>query len=142
MADIKPNGRPTVMTPEVIERLRQAYLLGSNDKEAYGYAGVSHETFYNYIEKHPEFREQINIWQDEPILKARKKIVDDIDKDTNTAKWYLERKRKSEFSTKIETEQTGLDPVGDILRAAGIIGGENANRSDDDNTEGSAQSKT
>jgi len=94
--------RPTKMTDEVIAKLRQAFLYGSNDKEAYHYAEISHETFYNYIEKHPEFREQITSWQDEPILKARKKVVDNIDKDTNTAKWYLERKRKSEFAQRQE----------------------------------------
>jgi hypothetical protein len=100
-------GRPTVMTPEVLAKLKQAFLYGSNDKEAYHYAEISHETFYNYIEKHPEFREQITSWQDEPILKARKKIVDDIETDTNTAKWYLERKVKSEFS--LRQELTGKD---------------------------------
>lgn len=91
------------MTPDVLDKLRQAYLIGANDKEAYGYAGISHETFYNYIEKHPEFREQITIWQNEPILKARTTVVKGLD-DVRNAQWYLERKQKDEFSTKFEND--------------------------------------
>jgi len=133
--------RPTKMTPETLDKLRQAYLIGANDKEAYGYAGISHETFYNYIEKHPEFREKITIWQNEPILKARKTIVDGLD-DAKNAQWYLERKRKKEFSTRSELEQTGKDPVAEILKAVGLTGGEGANeqnRSDDESIQSSSE---
>ena len=42
------------------------------------------------------------------ILKARTVIADALNKkDENTAKWYLERKKRDEFSTKIENEVTG-----------------------------------
>jgi len=134
--------RPTKMTEAVLGKLEQAFAYGSSDKEACFYAGINPDTMYDYQKLHPEFTERKEALKERPILEARQKVVGDIKNDVKVAQWYLERKRKSEFSTKIETEQTGLDPVGDILRAAGIIGGENANRSDDDNTEGSAQSKT
>ena len=100
----KKVGRPTKITPEVLDKLRQAYLWGANDKEAYGYADISHETFYNYIEKQPQFREQIGIWQNSPLLKAKRKVVEDIEKDVRNAQWYLERKQKDEFSTKVEND--------------------------------------
>jgi hypothetical protein len=46
------------------------------------------------------------------VLKARTVIANSLNnKDENTAKWYLERKKKDEFSTKIEneTEIKGLE---------------------------------
>lgn len=98
--------RPTKMTPEVLDKLRQAYLIGANDREAYGYAEISHETFYNYIQKHPEFRERIIEWQNEPILKAKTTVVKNLD-DTKNAQWYLERKAKAEFAPR--QEHTGAD---------------------------------
>ena len=45
--------------------------------------------------------------------------------------------RKDKVDITLET-----NPVAEILKAAGLTGGENANRSNDDGTEGSAQSKT
>lgn len=98
--------RPTKMTPETLDKLRQAYLIGANDREAYGYAGISHETFYNYIEKHPEFREQITDWQNEPILKAKTTITKSLS-DPLHAKWYLERKVKKEYGSNVDVTTDG-----------------------------------
>jgi hypothetical protein len=44
--------------------------------------------------------------KESPTVKARATIVADLDS-PESAKWYLERKRKDEFSTKTETEATG-----------------------------------
>lgn len=98
--------RPTKMTEQTLDKLRQAFLIGANDREAYNYADISHETFYNYIEKHPEFREEINKWQEEPILKAKTTVVKNLN-DTKNAQWYLERKAKAEFAQR--QEHTGAD---------------------------------
>lgn len=108
-----PIGRPTKMTPETIAALRQAYLVGANDREAYGYANISHETFYNYIQKHPEFRERIIDWQNEPILKAKTMIVKNIDKDIKNAQWYLERRAKKEYGANVDVTSDGekLQPI-------------------------------
>lgn len=123
--------RPTKMTPETLDKLRQAYLIGANDREAYGYADISHETFYNYIEKHPEFREQITKWQEEPILKAKTTVVKNLDKDVKNAQWYLERKRKDEFSIKTEVDATvTIDPTKKILEKYGLLEGDDAAEAD------------
>lgn len=99
--------RPTKMTEQVLADLKSAFLLGATNDEAHRYAGISHETFYNYLEKHPEFREEIEAWKDEPILKAKRKIVAELDKDTRNAQWYLERKKKDEFA--VRQEHTSAD---------------------------------
>lgn len=102
-----PIGRPTKMTEATIAALRQAYLVGANDREAYGYANISHETFYNYIQKHPEFREQIIDWQNEPILKAKTMAVRGIDKDIKAAHWYLERRAKKDYGANVDLTTDG-----------------------------------
>lgn len=110
--------RPTVMTDEVIAALRQAYLVGATNEEAAHYAGISPTTIYNYIEKNPEFLEQINAWKSEPILKAKQTVVRGLEKDIKNAQWYLEKKAK-DFKTKIEMEG-GDNPIRVLLQAYGI----------------------
>jgi len=102
--------RPTVMTPETIDKLRQAYLIGATNEEAAHYASISPNTIYNYIESHPEFLEQISAWKSEPILKAKQMIVKNIDRDIKNAQWYLERKRKKEFGTSVDIT-SGDEPL-------------------------------
>lgn len=109
-------GRPSVMTDKVLESLRQAYLIGATNEEAAHYADIAPSTLYLYMENNPEFSEQIKAWKNQPILKAKQKVVRDIDKDTNTAKWYLERKKKDEFSPRSEVEPIIGDPIGELLK--------------------------
>ena len=98
--------RPTKMTPETIDKLRQAYLIGATNEEAAHYASISPTTIYNYIESYPEFLEQINAWKSEPILKAKQTVVKGLD-DIKNSQWYLERKAKAEFA--VRQEHTGAD---------------------------------
>lgn len=110
--------RPTVMTPETIDKLRQAFLIGATNAEAAHYAGITEKTIYNYMDRNPEFIQQIEGWKNEPILKAKRKVVTDLDKDTNTAKWYLERKA-ADFKNKSEVEMS-VTPTQKLLEAFGL----------------------
>jgi hypothetical protein len=91
-------GRPSVMTPKIIERLRAAFALDSSKVEACSYAGIGESTLYDYLSVTPEFSEEITKLKNQAVLKARKTVVDNLD-DVDTAKWYLSRKRKDEFGT-------------------------------------------
>ena len=104
----KDTGRPTEMTPETIDKLEQAFSLGCGDKEACLFAGIGTSTLYSYQTKHPEFVERKELLKEKQVLKARSVITKAInDGDKDMAKWYLERKKKIEFSTRIEN--TGAD---------------------------------
>ncbi len=106
--DYEKIGRPTDMTPETIAKLEQAWSIGCSDLEACVFADIGKTTLYNYQNAHPEFVERKQVLKEKLVLKARTVIADAIyKKDENTAKWYLERKRKQEFSTRIEN--TGAD---------------------------------
>lgn len=103
--DLIVAGRPTIMTPETINKLEQAFSMGCSDLEACLHANIGKTTLYNYQQENPEFVERKEILKEKLVLKARSVIAESLNnKDENTAKWYLERKRKDEFSTKIESD--------------------------------------
>lgn len=114
MAD-NPVGRPTVMTPEIITLLIDAFTWGSSDLEACLYAGIGKTTLYEYQKDEPSFAERKELIKNSPVLQARRNIMTQLEMgDVNTAKWYLERKKKDEFSTSSDLNlggQNGENPV-------------------------------
>lgn len=128
--------RPTVMTELVLDKLRQAFLIGATNDEACGYADISVKTLYNYIEKQPEFLQQIEAWKNEPILKAKTTVVKNLD-DVKNSQWYLERKAK-DFKPKADIT-SGDNPIQALLTAYGIEGGDDGK--DDGAIQGSPTSE-
>jgi hypothetical protein len=105
-------GRPTIMTPENIQKLEEAFLLGCSDLEACFYANISKSTLYNYQKDNPEFLERKEALKENPILKARKSVLKALDDNGDLALKFLERRLKSEFSLKTETDVTsGGKPI-------------------------------
>ena len=100
-------GRPTVMTPEVIRKLYEAFAWGCSDLEACFYADISKTALYEYQEKHPEFTERKESLKQRPVLMARQSVVKDLVNNSDLALKFLERKVKEEFSTR--KEMTGKD---------------------------------
>lgn len=106
--DYEKIGRPTEMTPETIDKLEYAFALGCSDLEACYYADIGKSTLYNYQNEHPEFLERKNTLKERPVFKARNEVMRAINEgDTATARWFLERKVKQEFSAR--EELTGAD---------------------------------
>lgn len=97
--------RPTVMTELVLDKLRQAFLIGATNLEAAHYAGITERTLYDYIKRVPEFSQQIEAWKSEPILKAKQTVVKALDEPKN-AQWYLEKKAK-DFKPKVDLTSDG-----------------------------------
>jgi hypothetical protein len=102
----KKEGRPTVMTDETVKKLEEVFALGGTDEEACFYANISRQTLYNYQKENPEFIDRKEALKEKPILKARQTVVKALD-DPKDAQWYLERKKKNEFSIKSEIEHSG-----------------------------------
>jgi hypothetical protein len=99
---INPYGRPTVMTPDVLDKLKQAFLFGCTDVQAAAFADIGVATLYHYQKENKDFQEEKEKWKENPVLKAKATVYKELDK-PETAKWYLERKAKDEFSTRQET---------------------------------------
>lgn len=101
-----PGGRPTVMTEEVVAKLETAFSWGCTDSEACVWAGISQDALYDYQRKNPAFTKRKELLKETPTLKARQVINLAIgQKDKQAAQWWLERKRKEEFSTRSELVQ-------------------------------------
>ena len=96
-------GRDTVMTPEVIGKLEYAFSIGCTDLEACLHADIGKTALYSYQKKNPAFAERKELLKETLVLKSRMVISVAIDKGSaGHAAWYLERKRKDEFSTRQE----------------------------------------
>lgn len=95
-------GRPTIMTPEIVAKLEEAFLWGCSDLEACLHARIGKSTLYNYQNVNPEFVERKEQLKKNPTLRARKCVFDGIESDSDLSLRYLERKERDEFSTKNE----------------------------------------
>ena len=90
----------------VLQKLEEVFAIGGTDTEACFYAGIGTSTLYEYQKDNPEFVERKEALKEKPILKARQTVVKSLDNPDMALK-YLERKRKAEFSLRVE--QTGAD---------------------------------
>ena len=92
-------GRPTLMTETVVGKLEVAFSVGANISQACLVAGISRDTYYDYIKKNVRYADRFEQLRQKPVLAAKKRVVDAIveENDTSTAKWFLERKCKEEF---------------------------------------------
>jgi len=101
-------GRPTVMTDDVLRKLDECFLADLSDKQACYIVDINPESLYAYQREHPEYTERKATLKNMTTAKAKMNISKEInDADKEISKWYLERKLKSEFSTKQEVETTG-----------------------------------
>lgn len=106
----KIDGRPTVMTQETIRKLEEAFALGATDAEACFYANIGKSTLYDYQTVNPAFVERKEELKERPILKARQTIVRSLDIPQH-AQWFLERKKKDEFSSRQELTAANGEPL-------------------------------
>jgi len=99
-------GRPTKINDEVIELLRQAYLVGATNAEACAYAEIGERTLYDYLAENEDFSQRIDEWKLAPILKAKTTVVNKLN-DVKNAQWYLERKAKKEYGANVDVTTDG-----------------------------------
>jgi len=96
------------LTPQQIASLEEAFFWGANDTQAYTHAGICKSTFYYWQEVNPDFVEKKAGMQENIKLRAKRVLVESIvGGDVNSAKFWLERKSKDEFS--LRNEITGAN---------------------------------
>ena len=111
-------GRPSVITPGVLDKLYYAFSIGCTDKEAYSHARISKDAFYNYQDANPYFKEYKEQLKQEPFLKARDSIMKGL-KYPKIALKYMKYKKSKEFNTKqiIDANITGDISLGGAFEA-------------------------
>lgn len=109
----KPNGKNDTGAPSwepsaaQLKILEDSFKLGAQVKEALAQAKIPSSTFYDYLKNHKDFSEQIEWWQQYPIMLAKHSVVAHMTEDGRLALEYLKCKRKDEFGTR--TEITGAE---------------------------------
>ena len=101
-------GRPRIVTSDVVKKLEDGFLLGLNVVECCLYANITKATFYNYANENEGFLDRMKQLQENIKMRAKLNLANDIKQgDVDTSKWYLEKKKKKEFSVRSEHEVTG-----------------------------------
>lgn len=113
---------PTKLTKKNMEELEKRFRDGATTLEAI--EGVMAEsTYYKYLSQDEVFAERMSLARDYTTEIARGVVARAIRRgDRDSAKWWLERKKKDEFSTR--HEHTGKD--GKDLLPKPLLGGESS----------------
>jgi len=100
----------SIMTPEVMTKLKEAFMIGCNNDEAAMWAGISRTTLYDYLRLNLTYSDDVEQWKQNPTVKARNTVFKALE-NPDTAKWYLERKNKDEFGNRTELTGAGGRPL-------------------------------
>ena len=111
-ATAKPNasavGRPTKRTPEVEARLMDALRKGNTRRASCASAGISDETLANWAKDSLDFLDALTRAENLAEIGYLDVIQESsLNGDWKAAAWWLERRRKAEYSSR--TEVTGAD---------------------------------
>ena len=100
-------GRPEKITPDVLQKLEDAFSNSAPDTEACFYAGIAPKTLYNYQTRHPKFIQRKEALKSSPNLRARTNIINAMNQsNTEVSKWWLEKK-DPEFRPTSKLEHSG-----------------------------------
>lgn len=99
-------GRPRVINESVLDKLEEVFALGGTDEEACLFANIAVDTLYKYQRENPEYIKRKEELKETPILKARRTVIDSLDK-PEMAFRFLERKRKKEFGPNVDMTSDG-----------------------------------
>lgn len=113
----KPVGRPTKLCPEIIETITNAILAGSYIETAAALAGISKETFYDWLKKGAvaqsgllfEFSDAIKRAQAQAEMNDLMVINKAAKRSWQAAAWKLERKYPAKWGVRAKHEIVGAD---------------------------------
>lgn len=98
------------LTLETYLMLEMAYSMGFDDFESCAAAKISRRKMNKLLEKYPLLREKIDNWKQNPILLAKSVVMNKIaEGNLYAAQWWLERRKKEEFSQSTKMEITATE---------------------------------
>jgi hypothetical protein len=111
-------GKPYKYNDEVVTRLTQALRAGNTRRASCAYAGISEDTFAIWLRDISAFSDAIKKAEGDAEVRNVAIIQRAADTTWQAAAWWLERKHKAEWSSRVE--QTGADgsPVKVIVEYA------------------------
>jgi len=114
-------GRPTLYSEEAVKKLESIFQVGGTVDEAVSYAGISKQTYYDWIDRHDGLLTKMEAAQHYADVVAKNVVVDNIvkNRDVGTAKWWLEKRQFKEASVQISGEKVLVIPS-ELLDKYGI----------------------
>lgn len=99
-------GRPTKKTDKLVSILREAFNDDATVEQACYIAGISKETYYQWLKHDEEFSDEMGKAQEYPKVIAKKVLIDAIEAgDKQIALEVIKRLEKDRYSDR--REQTG-----------------------------------
>ena len=105
-------GRPTRITEEKLQILKNCFLADFTDAQACFKAEISTTAFYEYCKRNPEFAEWKEVAKKDVVMMAKLNIRQAVKnehkgKTTDISRFVVERREKEHYSTRGEI--TGAD---------------------------------
>lgn len=112
------SGRPTKYSDDVVKHITDALRGGNTRRASCAAGGISQETFARWLADNADFMDAVEKAEGEAELRNLAVIQDATKTTWQAAAWWLERKHKAEWSSRVE--QTGADgsPVKVIVEYA------------------------
>jgi hypothetical protein len=111
-------GRPTKYTEQTVAKLLEALRGGNTRRASCAVADISQDSLALWLRTYPEFAEAVEKAEGKAEASMVTVIKNAADTTWQAAAWWLERKHKAEWSSRVE--QTGADgsPVKVIVEYA------------------------
>lgn len=108
-------GRPNKIDDNVLQKLYDGACLGLKNNALCLYSGISVSCFYEYMKKHPDIKDRIELLRNNPTILAMQSVNKGLTDRNKTerykmSRWYLE-KTDPEFSSK---HDVSLDTSGSL----------------------------
>ena len=105
--------RPTKKTPEVLEKLQEAFWFKCTEEEACAYAGIHFDTLHDRMKNDKEFSDKIQLWKNAYIVNIKKASYQRAMNTKNKDSTEILMKVDKDFSDKVEVkwEVTLVDAI-------------------------------
>jgi hypothetical protein len=99
----------TKLNPDVVRKLKDAFAIGANVKEACYYAEIAESTYYKWVKENPKLSEEFDLMRQRLPLKAKENIAKSIENSNSIPdSWkLLERKQPDEFAETLNLKNSG-----------------------------------
>lgn len=105
----RPLGRPTKYTPDRVEKILRIIRDGNYRNVAAQCAGISTETFYQWMDSYPDFSDAIIKAEADCEAEVVARFRNAGQMDWRASESYLKRKHPERWGDKSRVEQTGAD---------------------------------
>lgn len=100
-------GRPSKLSVEIINKLKEAFAIGAGVEEACYYAEIDKGTYYNWIKDNEQLFNEFERLKQKPILKARQEVIKGLEGNPEFALKYLSKKKRDEFGDSFDVTSNG-----------------------------------